>query len=670
MEINKRILETKNFLESEYLAEISNASSMGSSSILIDFKKVAMFNPEIADLILDDYEDSKKAFEIAIDNIDDRHIIKSVRFFNLSSSILKPIWKIRADDIDKLIVIKGYIRKISDVLHGVSSARFECHSCGNVIPMLMVEKFRYPSKCGCGGKHFRLMDRQTFDLQKLVIEEDPMELNSTQKPRRILVYLKDDLCKEEIDKTLQPSVKVQVTGLVLDRQMKKTVENLEYVKYIEANNIEILDETFDSFKFSEAEIKEFKEIGEKKTLYDDMGQSIFPNIYGHDIIKTAIFLQLIGGNHLYNDDVLEERGTMHIILVGSPGSGKTQMLKRAIQFIPNSRFTGGRGSSGVGLVAAVIKDEEMGGAVLDAGAVAMCNKSMCAIDELDKMTKSDIAMMNNAMNDLRVNIDKWNVHGTLETDTMILGAANPKNRVFDNRELIWKQIGLPKDFLDRFDLIFPMKVMSSSEDQKKVAGVIFGKYADAELTKPTHPRKFVTKYIAYARKFIHPKMTKIAEEYITDNFINLVKPKSFEEDQAYFSSRLLTNIIRIATASAKARLSELVEEEDALRSIEILVDSLRRQDIIKDSGAGTLTVDIERLEAIIPKGKRDKMKIIMGIIRDLEIADVENKFARAQDVVDKAESYGISEDDLEDYLTKLKQCGDLFEPRNGYYKSQ
>ena len=107
-----------------------------------------------------------------------------------------------------------------------------------------------------------------------------------------------------------------------------------------------------------------------------------------------------------------------------------------------------------------------------------------------------------------------------------------------------------------------------------------------------------------------------------------------------------------------------------MRSIEILVDSLRRQDIIKDSGAGTLTVDIERLEAIIPKGKRDKMKIIMGIIRDLEIADVENKFARAQDVVDKAEEYGISEDDLEDYLTKLKQCGDLFEPRNGYYKSQ
>jgi hypothetical protein len=291
----------------------------------------------------------------------------------------------------------------------------------------------------------------------------------------------------------------------------------------------------------------------------------------------------------------------------------------------------------------------------------------CAIDELDKMHKQDIAMMNNAMNDLRVSIDKANIHGVLETDTMVLAAANPKDRVFDKRELLWKQIGLPKDHLDRYDLIFPVENMESEKDQRKVAGVIFSKYKKSKRTEPIYDKDFVRKYIAYARQNVHPVMTDLAEDYITDNFINLVKPRTSEEDQAYFSSRLLTNIIRLATAAAKTRLSQKVEEGDALIAINILIDSLKKQDIIKIE-SGKLSVDIERMEAIIPKPKRDKKNMILRVIKDFEDKS-EKKTADIEDVLRDLKAKGFTEDEFDDFVERMKKEGEVYEPVRGKIKT-
>jgi len=668
----KRVTKAKKFLQECYYDKLTEAVRLGNNYLIIDFKKLIEFDPEMGEELIDDFEDYMQCFVLAAESFEcfESNEMKNfnIRFSNVSQTEHVPIWKLRAKNVNKLIITKGYIRKISDVLHGVSSSKFECPQCGNIINILQLsETFKEPTICGCGRRgKFKLLNNDIFDLQKLVIEEDPIELGPGQKPRRILALIKNDLCRDDIDKSLQPSTKIQITGLLKDKPVKK--ESTIFSKLIEVNYLQNLNESYESVKFSKKEIEEYKNISQSPTLFEDMAQSVVPNIYGHDIVKQAIFLQLMGGNHLYNNGTLEERGTIHILLIGSPGSGKSQILKRAIQFIPNSRFTGGRGASGIGLVAAVVKDEEMGGAVLDAGAVPMCNKSMCAIDELDKMDKNDIAMMNNAMNDLRVNIDKWNVHGTLETDTMILGAANPKNRVFDKRELIWKQIGLPKDHLDRYDLVFPVETMSSEGEQKKVAGIIFSKYRQSVDTQPIYKKELVVKYISYARQNISPVISPEAEEYITKNFINLVKPSSDEEDQAYFSSRLLTNIIRLATASAKARLSKNVEIDDAVRGIKILVDSLVKQNIIINH-SGKLTLDIEKLEGIIPKPKRDKMKIIVDIIKNLE-KDCNGGSVDFMDIANKAKEIKIDESDLDDYLEKLKQSGELYEPRVSKYKTQ
>ena len=966
------ITNIEEFLLEYYKYPIYNSKSKKNSYLNIDFKDLAQYNPELADLLIDDFEQTEKAFEIVLTNLFESEKVVKPRFKNMTSTIKKDIWRIRSRDVDKLIVIEGYIRRIGDIQHEITLARFECPSCSNSLTILMNDDglFKSPTKCSCGRKgRFTLLSKETRDIQKLIIEDDPLSVKSPQKPRSILVNLTDDLCRSGIDKFLQPSKKVRVLGLLKDRQVKPDVTLCQ--KYIIANSIEVLDESIKKMVFSPKEIEQFKLIAKKRGLYEDLAQSIIPNIEGHMTVKIAILLQLMGGVSLFVEGHLEERGLIHILLVGSPGVGKSVILKRAIQFLPNSRFTGGRGISGVGLIGAVIKDEDLGGYVLDIGAVPLTSNSIIAIDECfpadteiltekgfirfdnliqgikvaqfhednritfikperiitkmyrghllkvksyfgehvstpnhkrviidkdkklkkleimdslstlnkipvsglydgrgmdfsndelrfivafaadgciknncygyinikkerkikrfeeictnmgiafscnidksnnhnyhlgkiiekyfpkidgkirkkfkeewicglslrqkeivlqelmywngykyskncwqfftsrldylnfvcslastsgyythiyrrkkegynnysltfnkkqyktqqklkiakipyeglvycvtvpsgmiiikqkdyiqvsgncDKISKEDIAYMNNAMVDLVVRVDKGNVHQTVETNTMVLAAANPKNRIFDKREVVWKQIGLPKDFLDRFDLIFPIQSGASDEEKKKVAHLVVGKYRpDSKLSKPIYPHDFMVRYIAYAKKNITPKLTQSVEKYIVDNFINIIKPADPNEDSAYFSYRLLTNIIRLAQASARTRLSNEVTIQDTKRAINILLESLKAQDIITPEGL----FDYERAEAIVPREKRSLKFSIIKLIRLIQDSD-ENKLARYDIIKERAiNELKIDIDKLDEFIEKLRQDGDIIEVIRGKYK--
>lgn len=668
MDTQERIDHIKKFIEREYLAEITDNFRKDKFYIDIDWAELAKYDPDIADRVLDMFEDTKKEFELAIEQFDlESKACFDVRFYNLTKTVDRDIWRLRAKDLCHFITLKGFLRRVGDVQHAIKAAKFECPACGNVINVLMLDdRYKTPKRCGCGRKgNFHLLSKELSDVQKVVLEEDPALAKTPdgkpKKPRSIVIRLEDSLCRAEIDASLQPSKKVAICGLVQDLQVKPYL--VECRKFIKANSIQLIDESIERIEITVEDIKKFKEMAKSKTLYEDLAQSIVPNIEGHLSAKIAIVLQLMGGVALYIDDQLEERGPIHILLVGSPGQGKSVMLKRAVLFMPGSRFTGGKGASGVGLVAAVTKDEEFGGYVLDAGAVAMSSGSMCAIDELDKMSKSDRSHMNNAMVDMKVSIDKATIHATLETETMILGAANPKDRVFDPHELIWKQIGLTKDFLDRFDLTFPIQAAVKEEDKRRVANLVVGKYrADSKYAKPIYPKDLVIKYIAYARKTVKPEMTTEVQDYIVDNFINIVKPADKEEDAAYFSYRLLTNIVRLTQAVAKTRLADKPSVEDSQRAINILLDSLKAQEIITPDG-----FDYERGEAIVPKKKRDRYKIIKGIIKEKQEASKSNE-ATYDEIAQLAEQMKIDPDDLDEALEKLKFTGDIMEVRRQRYQ--
>lgn len=622
----------------------------------LSFDIILNYDIDLANYFLDNFEDAITYLNMVTKKEHD----VSVRLTNMPVSEHKFIWQLRERNLDKLVIVDGFLRKVTNIILNTESVKYECRSCGSVKTVKVINQDIKPTvKCACSSLMKRMEDI-TEDTQKMVIEEDLQALENSSKPHKILAVLRKELCTKEIYKKVQPSKKVRVTGLLKKKELKKNSAESEF--YIEVHNVEFIDGTYETSKFTDEELIKIREVSKSPTLIDDMAQSIVPNVYGHNLVKKAVTLQLFGAVNLYKKNILEERGTINILLVGSPGTSKTQILKRATLFLPNARFTAGRVSSGVGLIAAVTKDEELGGWSLEAGAVPMANKSLIAIDEIDKMDKGDISMMNNAMNDLKVTVDKANVHSTLETDVCVLCAANPTNRVFDDREPIWKQIGLPKDFIDRFDLVFPVNNPKTEDEQKKIAKVIFGKYRNDPAVEPIYDREFVTKYIAYARQNIKPIIQEETQNIIISSYLKLVKPNTDEEDKGYFSSRFITNIIRLAIASAKARLSNEVELSDAKLALDIITDSLKKQGLINEYG----TIETLRIEDITPKKQRDKLYLIMDIIK--ELCEQSKDSAEFELIRFKAKSFGIEDQELDEVMRKLKDKGDIFEPRRDRFK--
>lgn len=663
MEQVDRIYKAQKFFQ-DNKEQIGISEVEGLNYITVDFHDVLNYDMDLADELLDEFEQCIADFEFSLKQLDlDREY--KVRFKNLPKSTRKQIWSLRVDDVNKLITVAGYVRKVSTVNHSIKSTNFECQVCTATRSILQEsEKYYKPKKCNsCNSLNsYKETSRVSYDTQKIVVEDDPNEVPLGLDPRRILVVLTDSLCEKHIDEKLQPSKRVLLTGVVKEKPLNK--EGLEFTKYILVNNLELLDD--EKVNLTKSDIAEFKELAVKENFLEDLAQSVFPTIYGHDHVKLAVLLLLVGGTNIYRNGKLEERGTINILLIGSPGSGKSMALKRAIQFVPRSRFTGGKGTSAAGLIAAVVRDEELGGYSLEPGAVPLCHTGICAIDELDKITKEDQTALNNAMTDLQVSIDRASIHATLQCDTSILAAANPTNRIFDRQEAIWRQLGLPKDLLDRFDLIFPMESVETEEEQKMIAKTIMSKYRGTLQTKPKYEMDFVKKFIAYARNEITPEITEEAEEVIIENFLNLVKPDP-NETQAVFSNRLLPNLIRLATAVAKLRLSKKVDSEDALKAVEIAIESYKRQDLIKSDGL----INIEKLEAIPSKQKRmnqkTKVGLILGIIIDLQKKS-EDGFGDLKDILEKTAQADIDPYEVNSIIEKLREQGDIFEPRPSKYK--
>ena len=663
MDTKDMLSKIDSLLNQKYSEQIYSLNLNKNPYLEISYRDIMDSSLELAEETLDHFEFVCRSFKVALEEITGTKI--NPRFKDLPKAIHKNIWKIRSKEVNTFITISGFIRRIGDVQHEIVTAKFECPSCGNTLNILMSGGiFKKPKECSCGRKGgFTLLSKTLKDIQRLVIEEDPKDLSPTQKPKSLLIELEEDLCRTGINKDLQPSKKVLISGMLLDRQIKPN--STECRKYLKANNIEVIDESLRKIKITPKEEEEFHKASESETFLLDLSQSIVPTIRGHDEVKKAVTLQLFGGVHLYMDNKLEERGIINILLVSSPGAGKTKVLRSVIKVMPNSQFTSGRGVSGVGLIASVVKDEDLGGWVLDAGVIPQTSGTgIVAIDEMDKISQQDIAYLNNAMVDLEVTIHKASIHSTLQTDTIILAAANPKNRVFDKREPVWKQIGLPKDLLDRFDLVFPIHSSKEESEQRKVAHLIVNKYdSESELTKRKYSSEFITKYISYARNNFNPVIPKEVENYIVDNFISIVKPADPDEDSAYFSYRLLTNIVRLTQAASRSRLSNKADMSDARIAMDILLSSLKAQDIITPAGL----FDYERAESITPKKKRDLKYQIIEIIRIIQKASGDG-LANFDEIRSRAIQEGIDEPKFEEMIDKLSREGEVIEPKRLKFK--
>jgi len=656
------VIEAKNFFDS-HKKEIGESIMHGKNVIYLDFMKLTEFSSWLSDEIISKPEETIGLIELAIE---ESGLVSNarVRLYNLSENQNMKIRDIRSRNLNELIVIEGIIRQASDVRPQVVNAKFECPSCGTVISMLQMEKkFREPTRCSCGRKGgFRLMSKEMVDTQRLVIEESPESLSGGEQPKRINIFVKEDLVEPQMEDKTTPGSRVRVIGVLNEVPVPLSTGGLStrFELAIEANNLIPLEETFEELNINEEEEEKILKLSKDPEVFEKFAKSIIPSVWGYEEIKRSLVLQLFGGVKKIHIDGQRRRGDIHILLIGDPGVAKSVTLNFMAEISPKGRYVVGKSASGAGLTAAVVRDDYIKGWSLEAGAMVLSNKGLVCIDELEKMDANERSSMHEAMEQQTITISKANVQATLRAETSVLAAANPKLGRFDPYQSVAQQIDLPPTLINRFDVIFTLRDIPNKERDTKIAHHVLQEHTK-EGKDMVIPRNLFRKYVAYAKQRVVPKLSEEAVEEIENFYIDL-RNKPVSSDAMLkpipISARQLEALIRMSEASAKVRLDNVVRKEDAKKAIEIIKYYLSEVGYDYESQ----TFDIDKISGMTTS-KRNKVFIVRDLITQLEsrlgkpipIEEIENEIKGK-----------LSKQEIEEAIVELKKNSIIFEPRGGY----
>ncbi|MBI2148141.1 minichromosome maintenance protein MCM [Candidatus Woesearchaeota archaeon] len=670
MEVNEQIEVFKEFIELHYKAQLYDIVKSDKKSLIISFQDLVNFNHELADNLLDEPEETIKSAELSLEHFDIPEENKkgiNVRFKDLPETQKSRISDVRSIHLGQFLFIEGIVRQASDVRPQVTNAKFECAGCGNTLSIIQIDqKFKEPSRCTCGWRgKFRLLSKELIDVQHLKIEESPESLYGGEQPKRLSVFLKEDLVEPKMERKTTPGAKVRIYGVVKEVpiQLKTGAQSTRYDLVLEANNIEPVQEDYSDITLTKEDENTILTFSKDAKVFEKFSKSIAPSIYGHDRIKDALVLQLFGGVRKEKPDGTTGRGDVHVLLVGDPGAGKSQLLQFIFKAAPKARFVSGKGVSGAGLTASVVKDEFLKGWSLEAGALPLANKGIAIVDELDKIDKEDTAALHSAMEQQIIPISKANVQATLTAQTTLLAAANPKLGRFDPYTPIASQIDLPSTLINRFDLIFTVRDIPSRERDERIALHVLESSHGGEIYNTEVSVDFLRKYIAYAKQKITPKLTKEAINEIKDFYVQLRNSGKADDEGIKpipISARQLEGLIRLSEASAKIRLDNNVSREDARRAIELLRHCLMQVGFDPETGQ----IDIDRISSGITASTRSKIIAVKEIIIDLEGKGM--KEISIEEIIAQAAAKGIEDTKVEEAIEQLKKSGDIFEPKRNF----
>ena len=604
-----------------------------------------------------------------------------LRVIGLPSTARRTIRGIRETDLNRFLALDGIVRRVSEVRPQIRDAVFECVACRTKFHEPQDEAslvFREPLECpesqgGCGKTQgrtrFRLVTEEStyVDAQRIEIQEHPEQLRHGAHPQGLTVLLTEDLTGKVL-----PGNRIVLNGVLKSFQRASAsrggvVRNTTFDLMILGNSIESKVREYEEIEISPEEVQLIERFRGDPTVVDKIVLSLAPTIKGMEEEKEAIALQLFGGIEKRHADGVRVRGDIHCLIVGDPGTAKSQLLRYVADVAPRGIYTSGKGATAAGLTAAAVKDDFAGGRwVLEAGMLVLADGGMAVIDELDKMSAEDRSAMHEVLEQQTCSIAKAGITSTLNARCPVLAAANPKWGRFSSDRSIAEQLDLPPTLLSRFDVIFSIKDLPDAERDRKLASRILASHRDVEKESggPGRPGfelspfspDLLKKYIAYARKNLKPSLSQEALDELENFYVRVRRQGEEPNSPVPITARQLEALVRMSEAAARARLSPVVETEDARRAVHIMEAFLRRVSMT-DEGK----LDIDLAQSGVSHSQRERLDIVMRIMRELQ--DEHGGFFTMQQYREAADKAGIAVPKAEALLQSLRNQGEIIEAR-------
>ncbi|KHG13490.1 DNA replication licensing factor mcm2 [Gossypium arboreum] len=590
----------------EYVRLVNEIVSANKCSLEIDYKQFISVHPNIAIWLADAPQSVLEVMEdvaqrVVFDlhpNYKNIHQKIYVRITNLP--IYDQIRDIRQIHLNTMVRIGGVVTRRSGVFPQLQQVKYDCNKCGSILGPFFQNSYsevKVGSCPECQSKGpFTVNVEQTVyrNYQKLTLQESPGTVPAGRLPRYKEVILLNDL----ID-CARPGEEIEVTGIYTNNfDMSLNTKNgfPVFATVVEANYVTKKQDLFSAYKLTQEDKEEIEKLAKDTQIGEQIIKSIAPSIYGHEDIKTAIALAMFGGQEKNVEGKHRLRGDINVLLLGDPGTAKSQFLKYVEKTGQRAVYTTGKGASAVGLTAAVHKDPVTREWTLEGGALVLADKGICLIDEFDKMNDQDRVSIHEAMEQQSISISKAGIVTSLQARCSVIAAANPIGGRYDSSKTFSQNVELTDPIISRFDILCVVKdvvdpvtdemlakfvVDSHFRSQPKGANLDDKAFSESQEEARASARpddskilsqELLRKYLTYAKLNVFPRFHEKDMAKLTKVYADLRKESSRGQGVP-IAVRHIESMIRMSEAHARMHLRQHVTEEDVDMAIRVLLES-------------------------------------------------------------------------------------------------